>query len=122
MAKQANGSGERPKRFLTKSGQTRWRARYSVMEDGRQRQLLVTGKTAGEVRERVRVALDTVAQGLPVPNDRSSIAAWAQYWRSEILTNEGLAAATVQYHAWVLDNAAGPPMLKLSRRGPESCR
>jgi integrase len=98
--KQANGQGERPKQNKARH---RWEARYSVTIDEKRVQRLVTGRTAEEVRDRLRLATDARDSGLMPDRDFATVADFIAYWRAEVLPGEGLAPSTEQWYGHMLD-------------------
>ena len=94
--KRANGEGSIRKR---KDG--RWEGRYTVGHDpktGKQIIKSVLGKTQGEVKEKLKKAIETTQQYDPTSSGDFTLSHWLQYWldnygsvylRSSSLTNYG---------------------------------
>ncbi len=94
--KRANGEGSIRKR---KDG--RWEGRYTVGHDpktGKQIIKSVLGKTQGEVKEKLKKAIETTQQYDPASSGDFTLSHWLQYWldnygsvylRSSSLTNYG---------------------------------
>jgi len=90
-------------------------------DGGRRRlQKLVTGRTAGEVRERLLAGLGAVNQGLPAPDSRKTLREFVEWWRNEVLRHEGLAPATEQWYSDMLDHYVLPALGDRTLTGPRA--
>ena len=82
--KNASGSGS-----IRKRADGRWEARFTTGRDprtGKQIQRSVYGKTQREVRQKLSMATSQLDAGDYVPNDRTTVAAWLQFWLTEYAT------------------------------------
>lgn len=97
MAKRANGEGTMSRR-KDRSGKTiGWRAAVTVgeNEDGSQKRRWISGKTQGEVQEKLRALQSDLHQGTLADTDRMTVADFLGQWVTH-KEREGIKPNTVQ--------------------------
>ena len=110
--RRANGEGTV---FLRES-----RQRYEAeLRTGSVRKVF-TGKTRKAALDKLRAAQTALEHGLEAPDNRTSIAAFTDWWMREVLPGEGLAPATVRNYEDVLNNYVLPAVGKRTLAGPNA--
>lgn len=99
MGKRGNGEGTIAKR--TRNGRP---AGYEgaisyVDEDGRPKRRSVYGRTAAEVRAKLKEARERLDAGAPVRDDSRTVGAWLKQWRAATLQASDRSAATKQLYS-----------------------
>lgn len=97
MAKRANGEGTLSRRKDSAGKTIGWRAAVTVGvdEDGTQKRRWVSGKTQGEVQEKVRALQAELHQGMLADTNRMTVAEFLDRW-VEHKQHEGIKPNTVQ--------------------------
>lgn len=91
MAKRANGEGT-----VRQRSNGTWEARLTYIDPqtGRQERRSFYGKTAREVRSKMKAARERIEAGAPVVDDKQTIAMWMKHWRETTLAASSLAEST----------------------------
>jgi integrase len=82
MGKRANGEGT-----VTKRKDGRWESRLSYLdpETGQRKRQAFYGRTAREVRDKLKGARDRIDDGRPPRDATTTVAAWLAHWRATTL-------------------------------------
>ena len=87
MVKRANGEGT-----VRQRSNGTWEARLTYVDPqtGRQERRSFYGKTAREVRSKMKAARERIEAGAPVVDDKQTIAMWMKHWRETTLAASSL--------------------------------
>jgi integrase len=99
--KRSNGMGS----VFKNERRGRWEAHLVVGYDdlGRPKRRIFTAKTRAGVEARLQAAHAALEQGLAIPDERTTIATFAQWWLDAVLPGEGLAPNTERSYRDVLN-------------------
>jgi integrase len=89
--------------------------------DGKRKRRVFYGRTATEVRTKLRNAERAVSDGLPIPDQRTLVGEWLGWWLSEVLPSGKVRASTVENYDYVLRRYALPSLsaVPLARLTPQ---
>jgi integrase len=98
----------------------RWVAALVTGHDpqGRPVRRRFTGRTRGAVTAKLDDAKRALAQGLDMPDNRTTIEAFATWWEAEVLPGEGLAPRTERWYGQMLRNYVVPHVGQRTMTGP----
>ncbi|WP_026332568.1 tyrosine-type recombinase/integrase [Deinococcus apachensis] len=121
MAKRANGEGTMSRRKDSSGKTIGWRASVTVgiAEDGSQKRRWVSGKTQGEVQEKLRALQSDLHQGTLADTDRMTVADFLNHWVAH-KEREGNKPNTVQSYRDTVNRYITPKLgrVKLEKLRP----
>ncbi len=114
--KRANGEGS-----IYRDGD-RWVAALVIGHDpdGRPRRRRFTGRTRKDVTAKLDAARAAIDGGLGVPDNRTTIEAFATWWLKHVLPGEGLAPKTEHWYRQVIDRYVVPHVGTKTLTGPRA--
>jgi integrase len=88
---------------------------------GKRKRRVFYGRTAAEVRAKLRAAERAIDDGLPVPDQRTVVQEWLTWWVSDVLPSGSVRASTVENYEYVLRRYALPSLARvpLARLSPQ---
>lgn len=116
--KRANAEGS----IYYRESRDRWEAVLTVGRDDRGRPVrrTFTGKTRKAVTAKLEAAKVAVDQGLGIPDNRATVATFADWWLAEVMPGEGLAPKTEVFYEETLRNYVLPAVGNRTLTGPKA--
>jgi integrase len=100
----------------------RWESSLVVghRPDGKPVRRTFTGPTRTAVARRLKEAREALEQGLQVPDRRTTIAEFADWWLADVLPGEGLAPKTEQWYREIVEGYVVPNVGGSTLTGPRA--
>jgi integrase len=116
--KRANREGS----IYRRESRNRWESSLTIghRPDGRPIRQTFTGPTRTVVARRLKEAREALEQGLHVPDRRTTIAEYANWWLAEVLPGEGLAPKTEQWYREIVESYVVPNVGGSTLTGPRA--
>ncbi len=116
--KRSNGEGAIYKR----ESRGRWEAALVVGygDDGRPIRRTFTGKTRAMVAQKLDAAKVAIDHGLDVPDNKTTVASFVEWWLDNVLPGEGLAPKTERWYRDILETYVLPAVGQRTLTGPKA--